>query len=309
MEENLSFGISAEKLLKTSTICWTQNCTECAENCSKNSKLVKLTMETQTKEIDYLKTAKKPFKFSMDCLGQNNVCSEKINEKELKEMVEHCKQKDETVKILENKIKDIIKDKENAESANNCLVQEILRLQSTIKNLEGDLTEARQLNTELQLCNTKLNYASQATTKNNHFARKHNRSLQKRLMTQKSIVNQLFMKSEGKEREEENEEIPRSLRTQVLDQLEEKELLVEAEARRQILESSESITTSSKRTPSVTEKSYGLISKIFCFFMITLVVLCATTSWKASEYSYFWDTLEVCTTKSVSMEHVNISRV
>ncbi|PIC25477.1 hypothetical protein B9Z55_018395 [Caenorhabditis nigoni] len=309
MEENLIFGISAENLLKTSTICWTQNCTECAENCSKNSMLVKLTMETQTKEIDYLKTAKKPFEFSMGSLGQNKVSSEEFKEKELKQLLDDCQQKEKKVEFLEGKIKDIVKDKETAESANNCLIQEILRLQSTIKNLEGDLTEARHLNTELQLCNTKLNYASQATTKNNNFARKHNRSLQKRLMTQKSIVNQLFMKSEGKEREEENEGISRNLRNQVLDQMEEKALLVEAEAKRQHSESRKSTETSSKKTGSVTEKSYGLLSKLFCFFMIIIFVLGAITSWKASEYSYFWDILKNSTAKSVSIELVNLSRV
>ncbi|CAO4383309.1 unnamed protein product [Caenorhabditis nigoni] len=164
MEENLLFGVSAENLLKTSTICWTQNCTECAQKCSQKSELVKRTMETQNKEIDFLKTVKKPFEFSMGCLGQNEVCSEKIKEKELKQLLDDCQQKEKKVELLEGKIKDIVKYKETAEKAQNCLVQEILRLQSTIKNFESDLTEARHLNTELQLCNTKLNYASQATT-------------------------------------------------------------------------------------------------------------------------------------------------
>ncbi|CAO4378604.1 unnamed protein product [Caenorhabditis nigoni] len=117
------------------------------------------------------------------------------------------------------------------------------------------------------------------------------------------------MKSEVEEREEENKEIPRSLRMQVLHQLEEKSLLVEAEAKRQHSESRKSTETSSKKTGSVTEKSYGLLSKLFCFFMKILVVLCATTSWKASEYSYFWDILENYTTENVSMELVNLSRV
>ncbi|PIC12814.1 hypothetical protein B9Z55_028183 [Caenorhabditis nigoni] len=129
----------------------------------------------------FSQNGQKAFRVLNGLFGTKRSLFKKIKEKELKQLLDDCQQKEKKVELLEGKIKDIVKDKETAEKAQNCLVQEILRLQSTAKNLEGDLTEARHLNTELQLCNTKLNYASQATTKNNHFARKHNKSLQKRL--------------------------------------------------------------------------------------------------------------------------------
>ncbi|ULT88052.1 hypothetical protein L3Y34_007323 [Caenorhabditis briggsae] len=125
------------------------------------------------------------------------------------------------------------------------------------------------------------------------------------IVTQKSIVSQLFMKP----KENENEEIPRSLRTQLLEQLEENSLLVEAQAETQQLEFSKSTNTSSEMASSITEKSYGIFAKLLCFLMITLVVLSATSSWKASKYFYFWDILENYTTKSVPMDLVNFSRV